>query len=385
MRKRLIITTSTYSSRGGGIGVFATHSIKGLVDYHLRLVILHPNYQFPYDFIHRDINYIPLTTIPILKEISFFAKMFKLLKRGYSDIYNIHWFPGALICYIFKKLGFKIKYYVSTFGNEIMPAHPKNLFKHFVKRFMHSLMVKSLNGSDKVISISNYTKGVLVSFGVDESNIEVLPGGVDSDFFKPIFHTKELKKKYGFENKHIILSVGRLTKKKGFENLIAAFDNLSHKYADLLLIIIGKGDFKNELYKLVEKRNLWNKVKFIEYVSKKNLRDFYNMADFFILLSIENKLKGEYEGLGLVFLESASCGKAVIAANTGGISDAVVHKKTGFLVDPFDIKKVEEAMERILENPEESKRMGKYARQMILQKFDWKTITKRMYNIIFGT
>ncbi len=126
-----------------------------------------------------------------------------------------------------------------------------------------------------------------------------------------------------FLNTNYILSIGRLTKQKNFFLLISAFKEISQKYPNLKLIILGEGDERKKLEKLIEDLNLSGSV-FLEGY-KKNIFNYLNNCECYISSSL-------YEDPGFSLIESGFLNKPVIAADSNtGPSEILNNSKNGFL------------------------------------------------------
>ena len=126
-----------------------------------------------------------------------------------------------------------------------------------------------------------------------------------------------------FLNINYILSIGRLTKQKNFFLLISAFKEITQKYPNLKLIILGEGDERKKLEKLIEDLSLSGSV-FLEGY-KKNIFNYLNNCECYISSSL-------YEDPGFSLIESGFLNKAVIAADSNtGPSEILNNSKNGFL------------------------------------------------------
>ena len=134
-------------------------------------------------------------------------------------------------------------------------------------------------------------------------------------FFLPdaIINTKDLKRDRSFaindnilKNKKIILSVGRLTNQKNHNYLISEFAKFSQINDQFILLILGDGEKKSELVKLIKKKNIENRVFLIGF--KKNIFSYMRECDVLVLSSL-------WEEVGFVIVEAAVCNTFVISSN----------------------------------------------------------------------
>jgi len=147
--------------------------------------------------------------------------------------------------------------------------------------------------------------------------------------YDPIISVREINKKKleklddKLRNQEFILGIGRLTKQKNFKLLINAFAEISTKLPKLKLIIIGEGEEKNKLQRLISELGLNNKVHLVGY--KNNIFNYLYNAKCFISSSL-------YEDPGFVLIEAGFLNKIVFAADSKtGPSEILNFSKRGFL------------------------------------------------------
>lgn len=207
--------------------------------------------------------------------------------------------------------------------------------------FYYPILNRLLLRADKIIGTSeNYINNskFLKKF---KSKCNVVPIGISADDVPEDKNfTKELKKIY--RGKKIILSVGRLSKYKGFSYLISSI-----KYLDKNehLIIIGKGEEESLLKKLVAKLKLNSRVEIISNVEHSRLGSYYSLCDVFCMSSISRN-----EGFGIVQLEAMLYSKPIITTDIpgSGITFGNINDKTGFVIPIKDDIKIAKAIKNIL-------------------------------------
>jgi phosphatidylinositol alpha-1,6-mannosyltransferase len=103
---------------------------------------------------------------------------------------------------------------------------------------------------------------------------------------------------------------------------------------------------------------------------------YYHLCDLFAMTS--RQVRGQpVEGLGLVYLEANACGKPVLGADTGGVSDAIEQEENGLLIAPGDIPSCAAAAIKILGNPEYAAAMGQRGRERVEREFLWRHVAER--------
>jgi phosphatidylinositol alpha-1,6-mannosyltransferase len=209
----------------------------------------------------------------------------------------------------------------------------------------------SARGADRIIAISEEMRKQLCNYyRIDESAITRISHGVDTDRYRPRGGDHEAVS----DDKLTLLFVGRLISRKGvnlaIEGLAAAdSDNVE-------LIIAGTGRLKQSLQQLARDCGVADRVSFLGYIPDEELPVLYSSVDATVFTS-------NYEGFGLVFLESLAAGTPVIGTRVGGLPDLVTDGQEGFLIkrSPAALGR---AIEKLADTPSRTEEMGRYAREL---------------------
>jgi len=172
-----------------------------------------------------------------------------------------------------------------------------------------------------------------------------------------------------------VLFVGRHIERKGIEYLIQAAELLS---ADRFCIrIVGQGDLTDRL------KGMARGLRHVVFTGKLNsveLQEEYARAHCFVLPAIVDS-KGDTEGLGVVLIEAAEAGLALVASDVGGIPDVVIHGKTGLLVAPRDSRVLAQTLIQLSEDDSLRQRLVINAQLHIRAHFDWDVITRKQISL----
>ncbi len=307
----------------------------------------------------------------ILKSLSIINQ---LNKKFQFDIIHSHFadyggFTGAVISKILRK-----PFVITAHGYAVCFPKKAPIF-NMLARF-------SLNSAKKIICSSKYTKS-LVSNVLEDSKIEIIHNGVDIEKLKPNITRSKFKLKYGLKDKQIILSVSNLVKRKGHDQIIKTLPLVLKKVPNLVYIIVGGGAEEQPLKKIVDDMCLKEKVIFAGVVPNKDIADYFNACDLFILASRTNLEDFAVEGFGIVYIEASALGKPVIGGKSGGTSDAVFDKITGFLVDPDDPKELVKKIVLLLTDRELRERMGKKGKEIVMKSYLWKHNVKKVLKLYY--
>jgi glycosyltransferase involved in cell wall biosynthesis len=173
--------------------------------------------------------------------------------------------------------------------------------------------------------------------------------------------------------KNTILFAGRLNTQKGLIYLIDAMKIVSDRHQNVRLILIGDGDQKEALLKRVEKLGLSNTVCFVGPKSHAAVLAFMEMADIFVLPSIE-------EAFGIVLLEAMYYRLPVVSTNVQGIPYIIKDGRNGFLVPPRNHEQLANRMMFLLENRNIREEMGETNHKDSLQ-YKWERLVEKYISL----
>jgi len=301
---------------------------------------------------------------------------FMHLKNNFKMIHCGEVLPGGMIALIFKKL-FKIPFLVYIHGEEmtILEKTTKNEFK---------AVVMVLKNADKIIASCSFAQEKIKNLGIPEGQITKILPGVDERYLNSRDQEQEslltLKRRLAIENSVIILTVARLTKRKGHEMVIKALPMIKERIPNVKYLIIGSGSEENSLKGLTKALNLGDCVKFIGELPENELISYYQLCDLFIMPNriLEN---GDTEGFGMVFGEANGLGKRVIGGSTGGTGDSIIDGVTGFRVDSDNLKEIAEKVVHLLTDRELNKKMSNAGLERARKEFDWQNKAEQIIQL----
>ena len=212
---------------------------------------------------------------------------------------------------------------------------------------------------------------------LDRNKIKTIPMGIDLDRF--FWINKKLRNNY--DEKNILLFVGRLIDWKGVRYLIE-LKTVTDKFCSTRLLIIGDGPEKLKLTNLVDKLDLSDNISFLGEIDNTKMKDYYSMADIFIIPSIS--VDGHKEGLGVVTIEAMACGTPAMGTNSGGIPDVIKNNHNGFLVPERSSQVLGEKIVTLLSNKKLINNFSKNGLKTVKEKFTWDVISKKFIKLIYN-
>lgn len=230
-------------------------------------------------------------------------------------------------------------------------------------------MCFTLQHADHILANSDFTRDTLITLiGVRPERIVMTYPTVDTDRLRPGLPFDDLRASIGLgDGQRLILSVGRLQRRKGFDQVIRALPGLLARGLDVHYAIVGIGDDRDYLLGLAQERGLGDRVHLLGHVAPADLPRWYNACDLFAMPNRD--IEGDTEGFGLVFMEANACAKPVIAGRAGGTGSAVEDGLNGLRVDGEDVSAVEAAIAQVLNDPEDARRMGQAGRDRTVSRF----------------
>lgn len=290
----------------------------------------------------------------------FFAR--KLIKKNKYDL-TIAWasVPAGFISFLLKKI-FNIPYIVLLRGPDV-PFHEKKWYylDKFVLQFLSPYVWKN---AKHVVANSLVLKELAQNIS-KKTEIKVITNGIDGEYFFP-------EPKHKLQNEIKLLSVGRISKIKGFDLVIHAISKL--KNIDLTYTIVGDGPESKNLETLKVRLGLEKKVFLSGIKSKNELREIYRSSDIFILPS-------HNEGMSNALLEAMACGLPVIVTNAGGTIELINHGKNGFIFPKGNIDELVKCLSILINDENKRLELGINARKTA-EIFSWKMIASEFKKLI---
>lgn len=272
-----------------------------------------------------------LSPLPIFLILAFLKTFFICLTQKPDVLFAGSGLTAPIV--VFWAKIFRKKSIVYIHGLDIATNHPIYNF----------IWVPAIRIADKIIANSTPTFDICITKGVQQNKLAIIYPGVS---FPPKFRDEQLiqqlKNQYNLQDKKILISVGRLTERKGLNEFIdLSFSNIVKAIPNTVLVIIGDTpnqslnknlQSKELILSTVKKHNIENNIIFTGNINDDEvLSSFYYLADLHIFPV--KHIPDDPEGFGMVAIEAAAHGTPTVAFATGGIVDAVKDGVSGCLVE----------------------------------------------------
>ncbi len=337
------------NSKEPNYGIFVLNRLKAVSKY-CDIKVINPIPWFPFSTLlprYKNYDQVPKKEIiqglevyhprflsfprilKVIEPVTLFLSLFFLCKRINGrypfDILDIHWlYPdlpaGFMLARIFRK-----KIVVTLRGREA-------LFSTGLWKF-NRILVPLLNRVNYIISLSSELQELCRNAGVNHERFAIIRNGVDTKTFH-FSNMLQARKQLDLNStEKIILSVGALIYRKGFDRIIRCLPALSTKYPEIKLYIVGdagkEGNYLRNLQSIIQECQVDDKIVFVGSVPNAHLVTWYNAADLFCLAS-----RGE--GSPNVLSEALTSGCPAVSTDVGSASDILDKDELGEIVPNDD-------------------------------------------------
>ena len=301
--------------------------------------------------------------------------LFWLTRKHRFTLIHAFWllpngFIGAVICRLCK-----IPLMVALRGSDMLVSKQNVIFKWMARW--------TLKQASMVTSVTPSFFPDLENFGIPKEKRRLILNGSHPNLFPSPSKKRliEMRKKYSIpENGLVILGLGRIVLKKGFDLLIRALPEVRKRIPHVKVIIGGDGSDLPRLKTLATDLSVSDIVEFPGTINRGDVPDYFHLCDLFVLPAIFDP-SGNVDGCPNVILEAMACGKPVVASAISGIPYVVKDGETGILVEEKNIPQLISALITFLTDREKCLRFGVAGRQRILNELTWENAITQIKDV----
>jgi glycosyltransferase involved in cell wall biosynthesis len=228
-----------------------------------------------------------------------------------------------------------------------------------------------LRRSWRIVALSEYTVEKLYhAYSIPRERVEVIPGGVDLAKFHAGANKVGLRSRLGLPaDAFTLLSVRNLEPRMGLDRLVAAMRVVVSRIPGAYLVIGGEGALQQGLSALAERLALGSHIRFCGFIQEKDLAEYYQAADLFVLPS------QDLEGFGMVTLEAMACGLPVIGTPVGGTREILGGFDPHYLLRGCSVEALAEGIlahyEQISTAPQRALEVSRECRRYVEDRYSW--------------
>lgn len=244
-------------------------------------------------------------------------------------------------------------------------AHAKDIYQSQLNP--GDLLQRKLNTARFVTTCTGSNKEYLDGEYRHQTPVHTIYHGLNTALFKPTPRVEEGSEVTAVP---LILSVGRIVRKKGFLTLVEACATLRERGLDLKCLIIGeKGDAYYQLLDCIQQLNVQDMVEIRPAIAQAGLKKLYQEATVFAL-PCQIMADGDRDGIPNVIVEAMAMGLPVVSTRISGIPEIIEHESNGLLVPQRDPEALAAAIGRVLQDAGLRRRLSRYARECVCRSFD---------------
>jgi glycosyltransferase involved in cell wall biosynthesis len=242
-----------------------------------------------------------------------------------------------------------------------------------------------LRRCNRIIALSSYTQEKLRRVhGIPNDRVEVVPGGVDLVRFHPAGDKTAARKELSIpEDRFVLLTVRNLVPRMGLDRLILAMQEVANRIPHILLVIGGHGPLHDELLARVNRLGLIGHVRMPGFIPEETLVRYYQMADLFVLPSLD------LEGFGMVTLEALACGLPVLGTPVGGTREILTRWDASFLLSDGRPQSMAQGIigchRRLDARDGETAAISRNCREFVENNYSWDCNVAALESILIGT
>ncbi|AKL97850.1 glycosyltransferase [Endomicrobium proavitum] len=299
-----------------------------------------------------------------IKDLRALLKIRKILKKEKPELVHTHSSKAGILGRIAAKLaGVKtIVHTIHGYGfNETQKWYVKYLYI-YIEKFCTLFTDKLI-----VVAKEDMDKGLRYKIA-KENKFTLIRAGIDTHYYKTFNPNPDFRKTLADENTKIITTIGPFKPQKNLQDFIKAAGLVCKSVDNVKFFIVGDGDLRPELEKLIADLNLTDKIILLGW--RTDIAEILYASDVFAMTSL-------WEGLPRTILEAMCCSKPVVANAVDGVKEVIREGKNGFKVNPHNYQYTAEKIIYLLQNPTVVNAMGKSAKHSITKEYDINHMVKQ--------
>lgn len=204
-------------------------------------------------------------------------------------------------------------------------------------------------------------------FQIPSDKLQIVPNGVYPEIFDTQEDIPSIRQNYAASDEKIVFYVGRLVREKGLGVLVDAIPHVLRQHEKVKFVIAGKGPFEQELKNQAKALGVENRIYFTGYIDDSIRNVLYKAADVAVFPSL-------YEPFGIVALEAMAARTPVVASDTSGISEIVLHGVNGLKAFTNNPVSLADNIVWMLQHPDHAHKMRDRAWEDVLTLYNWDKI-----------
>lgn len=286
-----------------------------------------------------------------------------------------HWFTPQAIVASWVERALRIPFVFTTHASDVSVWKKLPLLGPRIVR-------RAARRAQAITAVSTRSKQKLLQFfDTDEDlpEVRIIPMGTDALNENAVVRERRAA---ATDAELVILFIGRLVEKKGYEYLVDALELMGAEFGNWRLIVAGDGPLRGEWEQLTRRSEIADHIEFRGYVSGADKAAVFAEADLLVVPSIVTD-DGDAEGLPVALLEGLAAGLICVATNESGGDDIITDRENGFLCVQRDATALAAALRAAANLTETEREQMSAAARRLASRFTWTQIAQEHYEFLF--
>jgi len=250
----------------------------------------------------------------------------------------------------------------------------------------HRIEILNLNYARVVVVVSQAMKDELLVRGIESEKILVNPNGVDLTQYHPNVTSGIVRQKYSLNDMIVVGFIGTFGLWHGVDRLVSSMGELFLQYPDyrkyVSLLLIGDGESKNEIQKIIIKYDLQNNCILTGLIPQKSGPQYLAACDILVAPHVKNPDNTPFFGSPTKLFEYMAMGKGIVASSLDQMGTILTHDHTAYLVEPGSIQDLMLGIKNLIDDRALRSRLGLQARKEVVENYTWDIHVSRIFEKI---
>lgn len=227
-----------------------------------------------------------------------------------------------------------------------------------------------MQGAHQVLTLTVDMRAEIVSRGVDENKVTLVPNSVDINKFVKVDRDLALQRKIGLDPDDFVFGyIGSFVEYEGLDDLIYAFDKVAKEIPKAKLLLVGSGNVKNKIIEIAQRSTNSNKIIILDRIPHEEVLNYYSLLDVVVFARKGWDVCEKVSPMKP--FEAMACEKVVLSSSVKALRDIVNNNVTGFVFEKDSVEDLSLNLKKLYFKKSELKQIGKTAREWVVENRSW--------------
>lgn len=256
----------------------------------------------------------------------------------------------------------------------------KNWGKLYLSKIHNIIEKLELNFADHLFVPSSILKSFLLEQNLN-NNIEVVPNGVDPDFFTPDKDGTYIREKFGLQDNFVCGFAGTFGNWHGVDTIAESINQIVEQIPNAKVFLIGDGPLRPDIERIIDASNSRDNVIITGMIEFAEMPNYMAACDVLLTPCKNNDDNSAFFNSPLKLYEYMAMEKPIVASFIGQQAEVIEDKVNGVAINANDVSDLVRGIKFVYDNPEIAKSMSKQARKDAIEKYSWEIHVKKIIKI----